>query len=542
VKLKAYAVLIALAVVLAGPFLLRPADTTVPVHYDRRLVIMTPHHEKIRYEFGRAFVKHWKEKTGETLFIDWRTPGGTSEIAMFLKSEYAGAFQYYWEQKLHKPWDHTVATAFANAKAGEGLDDPAQADQAKSARSGFLASEAGIGVDLLFGGGTYDFQKQANAGFLVAASGPEKAGLTALKTEHPEWFTEQAIPEEFSGEPFRDPELRWVGAALSGFGIVYNEDSIKRIGITPAPSQWQDLGDPKLAGQIALADPTKSGSVAKAFELIIQQQMQQAAAGSSDPQAIARGWEEGLKLIQRISANSRYFTDSASKIALEVAQGDAAAGMSIDFYGRSTEEQVRRPDGGSRVHFVMPAGGTSIGVDPIGMLRGAPEPKVAQAFMEFVLSDAGQKLWAFKPGTPGGPEQSALRRLPVRRDFYTEANRGHMADANEQPYDNTKDFTYHPEWTGQLFDAIRFIIRVMCVDTHREQQHAWRALIEAGFPPDATAKFHELQGVNYETAMHKIAPVLRAREKVKEVQLARELGEQFRRQYQAALRLAEQRR
>ena len=42
-------------------------------------------------------------------------------------------------------------------------------------------------------------------------------------------------------------------------------------------------------------------------------------------------------------------------------------------------------------------------------------------FIEFVLSIDGQKLWNFKTSSPGGPERFALRRMPVRRDFYAQA-------------------------------------------------------------------------------------------------------------------------
>jgi iron(III) transport system substrate-binding protein len=93
--------------------------------------------------------------------------------------------------------------------------------------------------------------------------------------------------------------------------------------------------------------------------------------------------------------------------------------MCIDFYGRSAEEDVRKADGTSRVGFIAPLGGTSISVDPIGLLRGAPDPEIATAFIEFVLGEPGQKLWSFRVGEPGGPHQHALRRLPVRHDLYT---------------------------------------------------------------------------------------------------------------------------
>ncbi|MFN7561935.1 MAG: hypothetical protein ACK5TH_09165, partial [Prosthecobacter sp.] len=94
------AVLGAIIAVLIGPFLLKPADTTTPRRWDRRLGIVTPHPGLIRDEFGHAFAAHWKAKTGETLYIDWRVPGGTSEIAMLVKSEYAAAFERHWKEDL----------------------------------------------------------------------------------------------------------------------------------------------------------------------------------------------------------------------------------------------------------------------------------------------------------------------------------------------------------------------------------------------------------------------------------------------------------
>jgi spermidine/putrescine-binding protein len=303
-------------------------------------------------------------------------------------------------------------------------------------------------------------------------------------------------------------------------------------------------------GQVALADPTKSGSVNKAFEMLVQQQMQLALAEAQTAEptktaaelsaaAVAKGWQRGLNLIQRISANARYFTDSAPKIPLEVSKGDAAAGMCIDFHGRSAEEQLRAADGSSRVGFVAPLGGTSVAVDPIAMLRGAPEPELAEAFMEFVLSDAGQRLWCYRLGAPGAPQSEALRRLPVRKDFYTEANAQHMPDAAERPYEKAQSFVYHPEWTGSVFNVLRFVIRACCVDTHHEQRAAWAALVKAGFPPRATQVFEQMGALNYDYARGDLAALLKSRDKVREVQEARRLVELFRKQYELARTLAQ---
>ncbi|MCA1962888.1 MAG: extracellular solute-binding protein [Prosthecobacter sp.] len=537
---KEAAIATALLATLVAPYWLKPVDSTAPARYDRRLVIITPHHELIREEFGRAFAREWKARTGQVVFIDWRVPGGTSEIAVMLKSEYTAAFQQHWTQVLGNAWSPQVAQAFLNAKAAP--TDPA--------RAAFLASRVGIGADLFFGGGAFDFQLQAEAGTLVSESGPG-TGLAGLRAKHPTWFSEGVIPEKLGGEPFRDAQDRWCGACLSSFGIVFNRDVLRRLGIEKDPQQWSDLADPRLQGMVALADPGRSSSVTKAFEMLIQQQMQEELARISltpgtvkpeqqEAEAVRRGWLQGLSLIQRISANARYFSDTSTKIPLDVLRGDAAAGMCIDFYGRSAEESVRKADGSSRVGFIMPVGGTSISVDPIALLRGAPDPELATAFMEFVLSEKGQTLWGYRAGQPGGPEKLALRRLPVRRDLYQSPHVERMSDGGEMPYEKARAFSYRSEWTGAVFSSLRFLLRVLCVDTHEEQRLAWRHLTLGGFPPHATSVFHELNRVRYEEALGGISALLRSRDKVAETRLARELGEMTRRNYLLAAKLARQ--
>ena len=547
------AVLVAILLTLAGPFLLRPSGSAGPVKYDRRLVVMTPHHELIRREFGQAFAQHWKEKTGEVVFVDWRVPGGTSDIALMLKSEYTGAFQLHWERTLGKAWTPAVAKAFLDGKFKLSELPETEWSEEERARRAFLKSDVGIGVDLFFGGGPYDFQQQARAGVLVARGKDGRGGLPAIQAAHPEWFGEQGIPEVLSGETFRDPEGRWVGTCLSSFGIVFNRDVLKRLGVEKEPQSWADLADPRLAGQVALSDPSKSGSVTKAFEMVIQQQMRERLVllqskqqddkwrktpEQMEQQAIREGWLAGMQLIQKIGANARYFTDSSTKIPLEVLRGDAAAGMCIDYYGRAAEEQVAWADGSSRIGFVAPLGGTAISVDPVGLLRGAPDPELATAFMEFVLSDRGQGLWGLKAGTPEGPRTVALRRLPVRRNWYTDQRVPWQSDADEKPFEKASAFQYEADWTGPVFNAIRFLIRVMCVDQHEELRHAWRELIAADLPPEALRTLQEIDMIHYDNAAGPVTQTLNSRDKAQETRLARTLGEAMRKQYELAIKMA----
>jgi ABC-type Fe3+ transport system substrate-binding protein len=455
---------------------------------DRRINIITPHNETIRREFGEAFQSWWQAKTGESVYVNWLTPGGTSEIRMVLDSR------------------------FTSAKKN---------------------GDRGIGIDVFFGGGDYIFGKQAKKGRLAKLDVFEK---------HPEWFKPEVIPRQFTGETYYDENHQWVGVCLSRFGICYNEDALRRRGLKP-PTQWSDLADPKYFGGIALADPTKSGSVARAFEMLIQQQIHETMANSKRQpgktpwqfkmRVCSEGWDKGLNLIQKISANARYFTDSSTKIPRDVAQGDAVAGMCVDYYGRTYEEMLTHADGSSRLHWIFPEGGTSMSTDPVAVFRGAPDPVIAQAFVEFLLTEKGQKLWNAKPGTPDGPKHRALRRMPIRRDVYTPENMQYFTDPSN-PYQHTGGFVYQRELTGQGFAALRFIIRVMCLDSHHELKSAWKKISDAGMPPQALKIFEETTVVSYQNAMGGISKQLSHGRKIHSADMAVRLGKFFRKNYKRA--------
>ncbi len=532
-------ILFSLCLVVAVPILFRQSEFENNSAEDE-LVIISPHNEAIRYEFTRAFADYYHQLTGRSVHLDWRLPGGTTEIVRYLNSEYEASFRNYWTRQLRLPWDREVLDAFANPKVHADANSGSQGERARYA---FLNSNSGCGIDLLFGGGSFDFINLANRGLLVDSG---------VLSRFPELFGgtgDLLIPRILGGEQYWDARGRWVGVCLAEFGICYNTDVLARLGVSPPPTQWVDLANERLFNAIALADPTKSGSVAKAFELMIQQQMNQrlaelAASESKqsveqrEKQAVAEGWERGLQLLIRLAANSRYFSDGAPKVPMDVAYGEAAAGMCIDFYGRFESEAVADKNGRSRLKYTSVLGGTSIGADSIAMLRGAPHPEVAKAFIDFVLKLEGQKLWDFRVGTPGGPERYALRRLPIRREFYREPLRAYMSDSEADPYRDAQAFEYHEAWTGPLFSAIRFLVRVMCIDSREELVSARKAIGNEPIDSPAFQKLLDVSRVRYDIAMQQIRDTLRSADRVKEVRLAEELTTYFRNQYREAEQMA----
>ena len=473
-----------MAVVVAAPIILRDDDAAAMNRAEVRIEVITPHNELIRREFGEAFSRWYEKKHGESVYVNWRTPGGTSEIKRVLDS------------------------AFKAAEKNGG---------------------DGIGLDLFFGGGVYDFKGQAKAGrFQELDVFENESGL----------FESDTIPEIQSGESYYPKGNDWLGTCLSSFGICYNWDSLNRLNLE-APTTWDDLGRPGFQNGIALADPTKSGSVAKAFEMLVQQKIHdQLEAGLPPEKACAIGWEEGLNLIQRIGANARYFTDGASKVPHDVAQGNAIAGMCIDFFGRSYNEALKKEDGTSRLKFISPVGGTSYSVDPVAIFKGAPNLGVAQEFVNFIFTKEGQMLWNARPGTEMGPKIRGLRRLPIRKDLYQEPYLSDMVDASVMPYEVASEFIYDYDLTGRHFTPLRNIIRAMCIDSHQEMKSAWAALIEMDFPAEATAKFYDVSPVGYEATLSEIKVTLKSGDKVAVVRMMNDLGTHFRVNYREAERLA----
>lgn len=529
-------VILGLLMAIVGlPFLLRREESAGRWRKgDPVLTVVTPHNEGIRHEFGRAFSEWHFKKYGKPVRIEWQAIGGTTEITRFLTSEYASSMRSYWTRELKRPWKEGASDTVT------GTSEPADPELATVWRALRGVDDAALvtsRMDVFFGGGEFDHSDAFRRGLTVPPwpKGREPKHLFVAEDGTP------LIPTGLSGETWRTEAM--FGNVISTFGICFNYDRLRELGAAGEPTAWEDLADPRYFHQVGVADPDKSGSVAKAFEMIIHQRMHQSVAragftarqveaferqidafrkergkdykrGDIPPavpstyqQAIEDGWVDGIRLVQRIGANARYFTDSASKVPIDISMGDAAIGMCIDFYGRYQAQLSKGVDGRPHMGYLTPIGGSSVTCDPISLLRGAgghgtsPGERreiraIAVRFIEFTLSEDGQRLWTYKAGTPGGPEQYTLRRLPVRRDFYPSTRPAMQArhqeharfaaddlgDPSVDPYKLAEQFTYHKRWTNDHFSIHRKLIKAMCIDAGEELKDAWRAVRDRGGP------------------------------------------------------------
>ena len=397
-----FALGIAILATLALPFALRPrerAEEGTQRHRDlpvQRLILISPHWEGVRAEFGRAFSEWTAQRFGHRTELEWLDMGGTSDAIRYVKSE-------------------------------------------------FTRSPQGINVDIFFGGGVDPYMQLAEIGLL------RRIHLPAHVLE--------PIPRAFAGVAVYDADAGWFGTALAGFGILHNKKVCERLNL-PIPITWQDLGRPEYLTWVGSGDPRSSGSIHMAYEIILQ----------------AYGWEKGWEVVTRMCGNTRNFTRAGSEVPKDAAMGEVACGMAIDVYAWRQVAEV----GADRMGFVLPEGLTVINPDGIAVLKGAPHPELAARFIEFVLTEPGQKLWCLKLGAPGGPREFELDRMPVIPGFA--ARFGKDAAVPYDPYQWRSEFTYDADKGSLRWTILNDQLGATMIDTHRELVAAWRQV--SGLPVD----------------------------------------------------------
>ncbi len=309
-------------------------------------------------------------------------------------------------------------------------------------------------VDVVFGGGPI-FERMKQLGFLAPYELPDP--LLAQ------------LPKTVAGQPLYDEDYAWYGAAISSFGLIINTKVLSDRGL-PMPTAWEAMGDPRYMDLVGGGDPTKSGSVRKAYEIILQ----------------AYGYDVGMALLARMGGCAREFYAGGSDIPRNTARGLIAMGPCIDFY--AARQKVS--EGGEHVAFVAPEGMTVVNCDPIGILAKAPNRAVAEKYVAFVMSPASQRLWMLPPGSEGGPKEHALQRLAVLPHLYTEAEAA-GATPSMNPFELPPSDFFDTEKEVARIAVMPAYLHVALVENHGPLKEAFKAVVEAGAPEALMARLTE---------------------------------------------------
>lgn len=337
------------------------------------------------------------------------------------------------------------------------LDLGGVSDIIKYLKDRYGSDPASVGIDLMFAGGTDVFLDLKQQGILQ----PTTVAPSILSL----------IPESLAGAPLYDRDGFWYAAALSTFGIVYNKVALSRLGL-PEPKSWADLGRPEYFGLVGAGDPRKSGSMHAMFEVILQ----------------GYGWTDGWRLIQQIGANVRNFSGGATQIGKEVATAEVAVGLAIDTYGG---DLIRR-FGTRRVDFALPLDFPSVNGDGIAVLRNAPHPETAKAFLEFVLSERGQRIFLAKKGEPGGPRKFEIGKFSVMPSLYDKVPSATVVTIN--PFKLSNLVPYKAELAARRWNLVNDLFGAFIVDSHEDLVLRAKEAVAAG-PPLSGIPVSEPQSV-----------------------------------------------
>jgi iron(III) transport system substrate-binding protein len=250
-------------------------------------------------------------------------------------------------------------------------------------------------ADIFWGGESALFDKLAEKGLL------EKITLSKAAWD--------AIPATIGAPvplPLKDPKGYWVGTTLEPYGLIYQPKLLQRLGVPPI-KDWDDLLHPKLKGQVTQCTPDRSSSSHASYEIMLQMY----------------GWDKGWEWLKKLAANTGTFATRSRDVPSLVSKGEFAAGFAVPSY-MAFEERLA----GYEVKFVYPSN-AFVTNEPMAVLKGAPNPKAAHAFIEFLMTEEGQRvfmergLFPITPkykvaGAPGSTAEMAVEFTSGVRSFY----------------------------------------------------------------------------------------------------------------------------
>jgi iron(III) transport system substrate-binding protein len=159
-----------------------------------------------------------------------------------------------------------------------------------------------------------------------------------------------------------DAGKTYFGSKLITTGIAVNTSAKSR------PNSFADLAKPEYKGQVAMPSPLYSGAAAIMLGTM-----------TSRPD-LGWGYFEKLKAADTVAVRGN------GAVLTAVANGEKPYGILVDFMAYNAKAK------GSPIDFIFPAEGNPAVTEPVAILKTTQNAEAARAFVDFILSDEGQKL------------------------------------------------------------------------------------------------------------------------------------------------------
>ena len=219
------------------------------------------------------------------------------------------------------------------------------------------------------------------------------------------------------------------------------------------PDEWIDLANETYAATlptpcVGVADAIMSTSNTRMYQIILQRY----------------GWVEGWKIITLMAANAAIY-DQSGLVRDAVMRADIGVGITIDFYGYTAQLQV------PACKYILPKDGTIVNGDPIALLVTSKHQEAALAFIMWVLSPEGQKVWL----------DENINRLPINPEVFDTPEGQARSDLKEQYYATLEATTieFSDELALSYENSLMWFFHATLVEAQDKLREAWMKLVEA---------------------------------------------------------------
>jgi putative spermidine/putrescine transport system substrate-binding protein len=208
-------------------------------------------------------------------------------------------------------------------------------------------------------------------------------------------------PKNFDKIPvgLKDPNGYWFTIHYGTIGFFVNVDALRGV---PVPKSWKDLLKPEYKGLVGYLDPT-SAFVGYAAATAVNL----AVGGSLD------NLQPGIDYFKSLQKNNPIVPKQTSYA--RVLSGEIPIMFDYDFNALRAKYKDK-----CNCVFIIPQEGTIVVPYVMSLVKGGPHPANAKKVLDYVLSDAGQRIWAnafLHPVNPGAMTPEIAARFPPAAEY-----------------------------------------------------------------------------------------------------------------------------
>ncbi len=203
-------------------------------------------------------------------------------------------------------------------------------------------------TDVWFGGGSDAFIRAREEKLIMAYQSPNRKSVKSI---------------------FRDKEGYWTGVSIVVVGFLVNRDRLNRKGLK-MPDSWGDLANPSYRNEIMASNPNTSGTAYTTVSGVLQ----------------IMGEKNGWTFLDKMYANVPFLEKSGSAPGKKALAGEFVIGIVPDPHNLP----LRNP--AVPLVSIFPKDGVLAWPSPVAIIKGAKHPNNARIFVDWCLSNEGQKV------------------------------------------------------------------------------------------------------------------------------------------------------